>query len=380
MSETVLEVRDLKTYFYTYAGVVKALDGVNLTVREGETLGLVGETGCGKSVTSLSVMRLVPNPPGRIVGGEILFKGQDLLKMSDEEIRKIRGNKIAMIFQDPMTYINPVMTIGDQVSEVILLHQDLRKEALQMKIEHLKTRLQSASADTQKEVEKEIEALQLEMKDPPKLQTREARRIAITKAIDLLRLVRMPYPEKIVSQYPHELSGGMRQRAIIAMALACNPSLLIADEATTSLDVTIQAQILALLSDLKRSLRTSIMVITHDLGIVAEMCDKVAVMYAGVVAEYANTKRLFKNPLHPYTKGLLRTIPSLVKEQDRLEAIEGMVPNLIYPPEGCRFHPRCRNVMDVCRRERPEMITVEEDHQVACHLYATRESQREASR
>jgi len=369
MTETVLEVRDLKTYFYTYAGVVKALDGVDLTIAQGETLGLVGETGCGKSVTSLSVLRLVPDPPGKIVGGEVLFKGQDLLKMSDEEIRSIRGNKIAMIFQDPMTYINPVMTIGDQVAEVILLHQDLRKEAVRARIDEMKEQLKNAPSDQQRPIESEITELEAQMSNPPRLSSRETKNIALCKATDLLRLVRMPYPEKVVNQYPHELSGGMRQRAIIAMALACGPSLLIADEATTSLDVTIQAQILALLNDLKRSLQTSIMIITHDMGIVAEMCDTVAVMYAGVVVEYADTKKLFRNPLHPYTKGLLRTIPSLTREQDRLETIEGMVPNLIYPPEGCRFHPRCRTAWDICKQERPQMIAVEENHKVACHLY-----------
>jgi oligopeptide/dipeptide ABC transporter ATP-binding protein len=370
MTEVVLEVRDLRTYFYTYAGIVKALDGVNLRIRQGETLGLVGETGCGKSVTALSVLRLVPDPPGKIVSGEVLFKGQDLLKMSDEEIRSIRGNKIAMIFQDPMTYINPVMTIGDQVAEVILLHQDLRKEALQARIEMLREQLEKLPPDQQRKMESEVEELKRRMSNPPRLSSREAKKVALRKAVDLLRLVRMPYPEKVVGQYPHELSGGMRQRAIIAMALACGPSLLIADEATTSLDVTIQAQILALLNDLKNSLQTSIMIITHDMGIVAEMCDTVAVMYAGVVVEYADTKRLFKNPLHPYTRGLLRTIPSLTKEQNRLETIEGMVPNLIYPPEGCRFHPRCRDASEICRQERPQMISVEENHKVSCHLYS----------
>jgi oligopeptide/dipeptide ABC transporter ATP-binding protein len=366
MSETVLEVRDLKTYFYTYAGVVKALDGVNLTVKREETLGLVGETGCGKSVTSLSIMRLVPDPPGRIVNGEILFKGENLLKMSDQEIRSIRGNKIAMIFQDPMTYINPVMTIGDQVAEVILLHKNLAEEKIRLTIEDLREQLKDS---TNQQIRYQISQLESQMDHPPKLSKKDTKKLALRKAIDLLRLVRMPYPEKVVSQYPHELSGGMRQRAIIAMALACNPLLLIADEATTALDVTIQAQILALLNDLKHTLHTSIMIITHDLGIVAEMCDRVAVMYAGVVAEYSDTKKLFRNPLHPYTKGLLRTIPSLTREQNRLETIEGMVPNLIYPPEGCRFHPRCKDAMDICKKERPQMVTVEPDHQVACHLY-----------
>jgi len=268
-----------------------------------------------------------------------------------------------------MTYINPVMTIGDQVAEVILLHQNLAEESLRIKVDDLKVMVQNAGSEERNRIENEIQALQQRMNNPPKLSTKEAKQVALRKATDLLRLVRMPYPEKVIGQYPHELSGGMRQRAIIAMALACNPSLLIADEATTSLDVTIQAQILALLNDLKRTLRTSIMIITHDLGIVAEMCDRVAVMYAGVVVEYSDTKKLFKNPFHPYTKGLLNTIPSLTREQDRLEAIEGMVPNLIYPPEGCRFHPRCRSAMDVCKRDRPAMITVEPDHQVACHLY-----------
>jgi len=369
--ELLLSIRSLRTYFYTYAGVVKALDDVNLEIYRGETFGLVGETGCGKSVTALSIMQLVPNPPGRIVGGQILLEGEDLLKKSEEEMRKIRGAKISMVFQDPMTYINPVLTIGDQISEVILLHQDLRKEVLAMKIEELQRKLEKveSTSGAARDFKSKIEELEKKMKDPPKPSKGDVKKAALKKTIEILKLVRMPYPERVVKQYPHELSGGMRQRAMIAMALSCGPSLLIADEATTALDVTIQAQILQLLNELKKEIGASILIITHDLGIVAEMCDRVGVMYAGVVVENAGTKGLFRKPLHPYTQGLLRSIPKLHKEMERLEIIPGTVPNLIYPPPGCRFHPRCPYVMEICKRERPPMFEPEEGHFVACYLY-----------
>jgi len=374
LSQTLLAVQNLKTYFFTYGGVVKALDGIDFEVKKGETIGLVGETGCGKSVTSLAIMRLVPDPPGRIVDGTISFKGEDLLKKSEVEMRKIRGSRIAMVFQDPMTFINPVLTIGDQIAEVIELHQDLALESIRLQIEDLESRLASTNKDSTEAngIRSEIEKLNRMMQSPPTISRLQKKDVARKRTIDVLKLVRMPYPEKVLKQYPHELSGGMRQRAIIAMALSCNPDLLIADEATTSLDVTIQAQILFLLNDLKKRIGSSIMIITHDLGIVAEMCDRVIVMYAGVIVEESNTKELFKNPLHPYTVGLLSSIPRLDQDVNRLEIIPGSVPNLIFPPAGCRFHPRCKFGMIMCKDARPPMIEVAPGHKVACYLYGVK--------
>jgi peptide/nickel transport system ATP-binding protein len=374
LSQILLTVQNLKTYFYTYAGIVKALDGIYFEIRKGETVGLVGETGCGKSVTSLAIMRLVPDPPGRIVGGVISFKGEDLLKKSEEEMRKIRGSRIAMVFQDPMTFINPVISIGDQIGEVIELHQDLASESLRLELEDLKLKLSGIDKDSDeaRRIKSQMDRLEQIKDAPPKISRRRAKEVALKRTIDVLNLVRMPYPEKIVKQYPHELSGGMRQRAMIAMALSCNPDLLIADEATTSLDVTIQAQILNLLNDLKKTLGSSILIITHDLGIVAEMCDRVIVMYAGVIVEEASTRELFKNPLHPYTMGLLKAIPKLDEDVSKLEIIPGSVPNLIDPPSGCRFHPRCKFGMIMCKDERPPMIEVNPGHKVACYIYGLR--------
>jgi oligopeptide/dipeptide ABC transporter ATP-binding protein len=371
MAETILQIRNLKTYFYTYAGVVRALEGIDLDIYKGETIGLVGETGCGKSVTSLSIMRLVPDPPGRIVGGEIIFKGEDLLKKSEEQMQRIRGSQITMVFQDPMTFINPVLTVGDQVTEVITLHQDLAREAVQTKIDEIQeqiARIDPSSPDRQRLMErvKELEAIK---EHPPKPSKREIRKAALHRTIEVLKLVQLPDPEKVVKQYPHELSGGMRQRVIIAMALSCNPDLLIADEPTTSLDVTIQAQILALLSELKKKIGASILIITHDMGIVAETCDRVGVMYAGNIVEASETKALFKKPLHPYTQGLLRAIPKLHEDVKELEIIPGSVPNLIHPPSGCRFHPRCTFKMDICDKEFPPVVEIEPGHSVACYLY-----------
>lgn len=373
MAKVILSIRNLRTYFYTYAGVVKALDGINLDVYEGETLGLVGETGCGKSVTALSILRIVPDPPGKIVEGEILFKGEDLLKKSEEDIQRIRGSRIAMVFQDPMTYINPVFTIGDQISEAILLHQDLSTDVIEMKIDKLQQKLNTASASSSKtdKIKEKIAKLEAMKRGPPKPSRRNAKKAAMRKTMDVLRLVRMPYPEQVIKQYPHELSGGMRQRAVIAMALSCRPDLFIADEATTNLDVTIQAQILALLNALKQEIvGSSVIIITHDLGIVAEMCNRVAVMYAGVIVEETSTEDLFHNPTHPYTKGLLDAIPKLHFKQKRLKVIPGFVPNLIDPPSGCRFHPRCQYAEEICRTEKPEMLEVKPDHFVACHLFS----------
>lgn len=321
MALKLLEVSGLKTYFYTEDGVVPAVDGVDFSLDKGETLGIVGESGCGKSVTSLSIMRLVPSPPGKIVSGQILFKGEDLVKKSEAGMRKIRGNDISMIFQEPMTSLNPVFTIGNQITEVIELHQGLSKQQ------------------------------------------------AINKAIEMLKLVGIPSAEQRINEYPHQLSGGMRQRVMIAMALACNPELLIADEPTTALDVTIQAQILELMKDLKKKLGTAIILITHDLGVVAEMAENVLVMYAGKVVEYADVKSLFKDPKHPYTIGLLGSIPRLDVVKKKLHVIKGVVPNPFEMPEGCRFNPRCDYAKDICRQKEPPLKELEGNRQVRCWKY-----------
>ena len=321
MAKDLVEFKNLKTYFYTEDGIVKAVDDVSFKIREGETLGVVGESGCGKSVTAMSLMRLIPNPPGKIVGGEILFNGKNVLDYSDEEMRNIRGNDISVIFQEPMTSLNPVFTIGYQISEVFILHQNMNKT-----------------------------------------QARE-------KSIEMLKLVGIPRADEIVDCYPHELSGGMRQRAMIAMALACNPKLLIGDEPTTALDVTIQAQILDLMRNLKEKLNTSIMLITHDLGVIAEMADYVVVMYCGKVIEEAPVKELFANPLHPYTVGLLKSKPAINKDQDVLYSIPGQVPNPIGLNDDCHFCPRCEKAMKHCREHEPHLINVNENHKVACWLY-----------
>jgi len=332
-AQGLLSIKDLRVDFHTYAGIVKAIDGIDLEIKAGETLGLVGETGCGKSVTARSITRLVP-APGKITSGAIWYRGENLLTKSEEQIRQIRGKKISMVFQDPMTYLNPLYTIGEQIAEVIILHNDLNS--------HEKSR----------------------------------KKMAMAKAVEALRTVNMPDPERVVNQYPHELSGGMRQRAIIAMALACNPDLLIADEPTTALDVTIRAQILDLLMQLKGKLNMSILIITHDMGTVARTCDRVAVMYAGNIVELAKTRTLFKNPKHPYTQGLLKAVLRLHEEAKELASIPGSVPDLINPPSGCRFHPRCPATSSVCSEEKPQPIEVEPGHLVWCHIYAERNSSR----
>jgi peptide/nickel transport system ATP-binding protein/oligopeptide transport system ATP-binding protein len=319
--DELLRVEDLKTYFFTHEGTVKAVDGVSFTLNKGETLGLVGESGCGKSVTALSIMRLVQSPPGRIVGGKIIFEGQDLLELDEKEMRKIRGKKISMIFQEPMTSLDPMFTIGSEIMEVIELHQGLKKE--------------------------------------------EARR----KAIESLKTVRFPDPEKRVDDYPHELSGGMRQRAMIAMALSCNPALLIADEPTTALDVTIQAQILRLIEELQKEFHTAVILITHDLGVIARMCDNVALMYAGYVMEYADVHTFFHEPLHPYAKALMKSIPRLDVDTERLKIIKGLVPNLLDLPSGCPFHPRCECCFEPCPKELPPLLEVKAGHWVRCYLF-----------
>jgi peptide/nickel transport system ATP-binding protein len=324
MHERLLEIRGLKTHFKTDDGVVRAVDGVDLTIDRGETLGVVGESGCGKTVTAMTVLKLIQIPPGRIVEGSILWQGRDLVPLDADAMRRIRSKEIAIIFQEPMTSLNPVYTVGQQIAEVIRLHEGLN------------------------------------------------RRDAMDRAVEMLRLVHIPTPERRVRDYPHQFSGGMRQRVMIAMALSCNPKLLIADEPTTALDVTIQAQILDLLDEMKSRLGMSIMLITHAMGVVAETAQRVVVMYAGRVVEEATVERLFANPLHPYTQGLIRSIPRIDKDAGkkvRLEAIGGMVPSLIDPPPGCRFAPRCKRVTQACTESVPEIHEVEARHKVACILY-----------
>jgi oligopeptide/dipeptide ABC transporter ATP-binding protein len=316
--DTLLQLKNLKTYFYTDEGVSKAVDGVDFEILPGETLGVVGESGCGKSVTALSIMRLIHDPPGRIVDGQVLFKGRDLRELRMDEIREIRGNQISMIFQEPMTSLNPVLTIGDQVSEAIRTH------------------------------------------------CRMSRRESVGRAVEMLGKVGIPLPEQRIHEYPHQLSGGMRQRVMIAMALSCNPKLLIADEPTTALDVTIQAQILELMLDLKKTFNTSIMMITHDLGVIAEISSRVVVMYAGRVVEYTDVKTLFADPRHPYTWGLMNSIARLDREVERLITIPGVVPSALRFPEGCKFHTRCRLADEDCRANEPDIREVSQGHMVRC--------------
>ena len=318
---SLLEVKDLKTYFYTDAGVGKAVDGVSFSLEKGKVLGIVGESGCGKSVTSLSIMRLVDPTTGRYEGGQILFNGQDLLKLSEKEMQKIRGNRISMIFQEPMTSLNPVFTIGYQIEESLMLHKGMN--------------------------------------------AKQAR----ARAIELLELVGIPEAGKRVDEYPHQLSGGMRQRVMIAMALAGDPELLIADEPTTALDVTIQAQILDLLRSLQKKLDMSIIIITHDLGVIAEMADEVVVMYAGDIVEKAKTKELFDDPKHPYTIGLMDSIPDVEENLDRLRTLDGLVPSLYDMPEGCRFAPRCKFACPECEKTRIHLTELENGRQVRCRRY-----------
>ena len=319
MAEPLLQVKDLKTYFFTEDGVVRAVDGVTYDIQAGEIMGLVGESGCGKTVSALSILRLIPKPPGRIIAGEILFGGEDLLKADDEEIRDIRGHHIAMIFQEPMTSLNPVLTIGRQVTESLELHLKMNRSS------------------------------------------------ATRRAIELLEMVGIPEAKHRIHDYPHQFSGGMRQRVMIAMALSCNPKLLLADEPTTALDVTIQAQILELLTKLTRELGTAVIIITHNLGVVARYADRVFVMYAGKIVETAPARELYGNPRHPYTLGLLKSVPRLDQvRKDRLEPIEGFPPDLIHMPEGCSFRPRCKYAVPRCQRESPPLLPVTSIHQAAC--------------
>jgi len=380
--KTLLEISNLKTNFHTYEGVVKALGGVNLRMNEGETLGVVGETGCGKSVTVFSILKLIPTPPGEIVDGQVFFEGRDLLKINENEMRKIRGGKISMIFQQPTTSLNPVFKIGDQIAEAIELHRDLSSDALEVKIERLtarKNQLKGMGFDFISKIvrlDNQIAHAKSEntLKNPSEQTKEDKHTAAFRKAVKMLDLVGVPDPNRIANEYPHQLSGGMQQRAMIAMALASEPVLLIADEPTTSLDVTIQAQILELMKELRKKLGMSIMLITHNLGLVAEMCDKVAVMYAGQVVEYADMRTMFKDMKHPYTKGLLKAIPKITEKQDRLYSLAGSVPNLINPPTGCVFHPRCEYIIgDICRNKKPEPIEVGKGHLVSCFLFGKEE-------
>ncbi|MCJ7433090.1 MAG: ABC transporter ATP-binding protein [Anaerolineales bacterium] len=327
--QPLLEVKGLKTYFYTEDGVVKAVDGVDFEIYPGEVLGLVGESGCGKSVTSVSIMRLV-SPPGKVIEGEILFEGEDLLTVPEAEMMRVRGNRISMIFQQPQSALNPVFRAGDQISEVLNIHQDFGKEA------------------------------------------------GRDRAIELLKLVGIPDAERRADSFPHELSGGMAQRVMIAMALACVPDLLIADEPTTALDVTIQAQILDLMRDLREKFGSAVMLITHDLGVIAEMANRVAVMYAGEIVEQTGAQTLFDTPMHPYTKGLIGSIPVLGRVRERLDVIPGNVPNLVNLPVGCRFAPRClarlEHHLSICTDQRPNLIDVNSTHKVRCWLFEDAEN------
>ncbi len=320
-SQPLLEVRELQTFFHTMDGTSRAVDKVSFHVQAGETLGLVGESGCGKSVTSLSILRLIPSPPGKIMSGEILFNGTDLLRLSDRQMCDIRGNEISMIFQEPMTSLNPVFTVGYQIAEVFRIHRRMSKSK------------------------------------------------AMAEAVKMLEMVRIPAPEQRIDEYPHQMSGGMRQRVMIAMALACNPKLLIADEPTTALDVTVQAQILALMNRLKSERRSSIILITHDLAVVAEMADRVAVMYAGEIVEERPVDKIYGDPLHPYTQGLLKSIPSTQMQNKKLHVIEGTVPSASKFPAGCRFAPRCQYRFDRCDLSHPQLNPHPGGGKVRCFLY-----------
>jgi oligopeptide/dipeptide ABC transporter ATP-binding protein len=351
--EPVLEVKGLRVDFHTYAGEVKALNGVQLAVRRGEILGLVGESGCGKSVTALTIAGLLPQN-AEVVGGEVRFRGRDLLGVSKEEMRLTRLREVAIVFQDPVTYLNPVMTIGSQIMEVLTSDRKRFQEEL--------------DATAEKGLPRGSAGKRGGLRVSRAMSGREAKRLARLRSLEYLRTVKLPDPDRVFKMYPFELSGGMRQRAMIAMALARRPKLLLADEITTALDVTVQAQILRLLKELKERIDASVILITHDLAIVAELCDRAAVMYAGNIVEVADVKELFANPLHPYTKGLLAAVPS-PDARSELKSIAGSVPDLIFPPTGCRFHPRCPYAFDRCRGADPPLVEVSPGHQVACLLY-----------
>jgi peptide/nickel transport system ATP-binding protein len=319
MSDKLLDIKNLSIIYTTEDGTVNAVNNIDLNLKEGETLGLVGETGAGKTTTALGIMKLIPNPPGKIINGNILFEGKDLIHESEDDMRGVRGNKISMIFQDPMTSLNPVLTVGEQISEVIEIHQDLDKKE------------------------------------------------SMKKAGEMLEMVGIPAAR--VNDFPHQFSGGMKQRVVIAIALACNPKLLIADEPTTALDVTIQAQVLDLMNDLKNKFKTAMIMITHDLGVVAQVCDKVAIMYAGEIVENGRIEDIFENTKHPYTKGLFASIPNLDDDVDRLKPIKGVLPDPTDLPSGCKFHTRCHNAKKICQEREPKPIEISKGHYVKCLIY-----------
>jgi len=381
MEYNILDVEELKVRFYTYEGIVKAIEGIELFVKKGETLGIAGETGCGKSVTGLSILNLVP-PPGKIETGKVIFtidgKPVDLLRQNEHYLCRVRGKDISMVFQEPRAALNPVYTVEQQLGEVFLLHR--KEEIVKKVIEQLTEDLRKENNTIKRFIYKtELGLYKRMLKNSKSLYLRTLSKIPLIKryqrrlkkevrkeAIKILREIEIADPERVIDMYPHELSGGMAQRVVIAMALACNPALLIADEPTTSLDVTIQAQVLDLIRRLKEKFSSSVIYITHDLGVIAELCERVAIMYAGSICEVANVFELFKNPLHPYTRGLLESIPHPDKP---FKSIKGVVPNLVDPPSGCRFHPRCQYATDICKRTKPKIIEIKKDHFLACHLH-----------
>jgi len=365
--ETTLSIEGLKVDFHTFAGDVKALDGVELALKKGEILGLVGESGCGKSVTALAVAGLLPDN-AKVLGGRIMLDGEDLLKMSKNEKRRARLTKIAFVFQDPMTYLNPVLSVGSQLTEILTSDSKVfLKELVESRLAELEME-QKQPGSPHPELEEEWRRLEIARKTS-KLSKSEIKRLAKLRAINYLKLVRLADPDRAYKTYPFELSGGMRQRAMIAMALLRKPKVLLADEITTALDVTVQAQVLKLLTELKKEIDASVILITHDLAVVAEVCDRVAVMYAGNIVEVADVPELFSNPLHPYTRGLLESIPRPDAFSPNLKSIAGTVPNLIFPPTGCRFHPRCPKAFDRCSSVKPPLIEIGKGHFVECLLY-----------
>lgn len=369
VSETgapVLEVKDLRVVFHTYAGEVKALDGVNLTVRRHEILGVVGESGCGKSVTALAIAGLLPE--NAKATGQILLDGRSLSNLDKEQMRQVRLKDIAQVFQDPMTYLNPVLQVGFQITEALVSERKIyEKQLVDQRLEEIEE-LKKQGANNLQALERERDKLQASLQSG-RISRAQERELARDIALEYLKLVRLPEAERVFKMYPFELSGGMRQRAMIAMALVKRPKLLLADEITTALDVTVQAQILALLQELRNEIDASIMLVTHDLGVVSEVCDRVAVMYAGNVVEVAELHELFKNPLHPYTLGLMAAVPRPDRSTIKLESIKGSVPDLIYPPSGCRFHPRCPKAFADCPQRKPKDIEASQGHLVECLLY-----------
>lgn len=366
----VLEMKNVKVIFRTYAGIVKALNGVDLTLYKGETFGLVGESGCGKSVTAAAIVGLLPEN-AEVADGQILFNGEDLLKKSNQEKRILRSTKLAIIFQDPMTFLNPVLSIGDQLREVFDIDRKrLAEAALRYRIDELKKEMAAVADDGRKEqIRAKIGSLESRRANASVPRGRLKRKVLDSLCMEILTKMRLPDAGRILKEFPHELSGGMRQRVMIAMAIARNPDVLIADEITTALDVTIQAQILELIRILRAELESTILIITHDLGVVADICDRVGVMYAGDIVEVASAKQLYDKPMHPYTQGLLKALPRLTADTVRLESIPGSVPDLIYPPSACRFHPRCPYAWDLCSKQKPLLYEKENGHAVACHLY-----------